>query len=717
MNRPEKVSTERLDTIYYLNSVENANLVTKKAYAMALHLHIKNISQQKSKMLYGSRNRQITVNMYPTLDEELELITQMAEEEKANIKVAQAIGLLNRAPGAHVIPAYEVLLQEGIQTRLDRIKELYRSSLHDAKKEYYKSAYILLKSFQQLINRYGKQAQEDMKQAKGKEKLQLLRIVEACKHIEKKKPRTFFEAVQLVSFVHECIVDEAGSGSISFGRIDQYLYPYYKEDIENGRLQQAEAQAIVVAFFEKIAEHAGGWQNTTLGGKAKDGTDLCNELTIMCLKASAIVKKDQPQISLRVHDNMSEAVWNEALQLVKTGMGFPAFYNDDVVASAKQSVGVSEEDAWNYGIVGCVEITSGGNEYSHAEGIRINWLKLLELMLHNGKCQITGKEFALHQVYEEDALDTIESFEVFYEWYKKELVELTKKIACFIDEACIAYSSHWPVPFTSIFMNQCLEKGCDVTNNGTKYNNLTMNCVGIASTIDALQVIEELVFEQEKIKLSQLAKALKHNYEGEYENIRQACISCKKYGNNEDAVDQKATELIALFCKTLKEIQPQHVTGKYQAGFYTSHFHATMGLLTGASADGRRAAEPMSASLSPAAGKDKKGYLAVLNSANKIKMNCFANGTVLDAKFLPSFFEDARNIEGLKQSILTYFQRGGMEIQFNVVDKATLVKAQQHPEEYADLMVRVSGYSAYFVDLSRSLQDEIMMRMENSYCT
>lgn len=444
------------------------------------------------------------------------------------------------------------------------------------------------------------------------------------------------------------------------------------------------------------------------GGTAK-GENQCNELTLMCMEATLVVRGDQPQLSLRIADNMSDCYWDKAMELIKTGMGFPELYNDNVAVKAKQNVGISKEDAWNYSIVGCVEISAGGKEYSHTEGARFNWAKILEIMLNNGKCSLTGECWNLKHNY---SLDSISTFEEFYNWYKEELIYFSQQVCEFIDIASWNYGLYWPVPYTSALMEGCIDKGRDVTSGGTLYNNLTINCVGVASVADALEAIEQLVFRDKVICLRELSNMLKHNFV-DSEWLRERMLDCPKYGNDIESVDLKVKDLVDTFTETLRMQKMNYCRGSFQSGFYTSYFHATMGELTGATADGRRAKTALSSSLSPMAGMDKNGPTAVINSANKIDMSYMGNGMVLDLKFLSGFFDKKEHRKIFRWLVEEYFAQGGMEIQFNTINREELLDAQIRPWVHKNLIVRVSGFSAYFVDLEKVLQDEIIQRTEH----
>ncbi len=686
----------------------NKSVIERKAYAEAAFYLMNEVDIYEDDIFAGKLGKYNCLDMYPrNIEQELDYLEERHCEnvqEYRSMITAQNIGLFTRAPGAHAIPAYDMLIQNGIQNYIERIRYCMVHVESD-QKHFYAAELVVLCAMQERILRYAKEAEKCHKICNQKN---VKRIKEACEWITCNKPRDLYEAIQLILLAHEHVLAEAGSGSISFGRLDQYLYPFYKRDLSEKRISKIEAQEMITAFWQKIAEYEMGWQNVTLGGSGS-GVDMCNDLTIYCMNSSLIVKADQPQVSLRVHKNMPDNVWRKAFELIQSGMGFPELYNDEVAVKAKMNAGISKEDAWNYSIVGCVELSAGGKEYSHTEGARFNWLKILELMLNEGKCSLTGLEWTLT---EKRKLSEINSFHEFYEWYKTELKHFTVLICNCIDELSQQYAYYWPVPFLSSMMQGCIEKGKDVTACGTIYNNLTVDCVGVASVADSLEAIETLVFKEKLISLSDLAVVLKRNFEG-FELIREKMISCSKYGNDISSVDSKVKELTELFIDILSTASMKHREGKYQAGFYTSYFHATMGKMTGASPDGRKAEEALSSSLSPMAGMDKNGPTAVLNSANNISMEYFSNGMVLDLKFTADFFEQEKHRRVIQLLIEEYFDKGGLEIQFNALNKETLLKAKKEPLKYRNLVVRVSGFSAYFVALEESLQDEIIRRTEH----
>ncbi len=686
---------------------KNLNITEKKAYSLAGFWLTKPLHCGREDLLAGKIKCNSNVNMAPTnLKSELEThiddgVIDISSAEV--ILLSSKMGMFSRAPGKHIIPAYDVLLEEGIDNRVNKILDLYKIYKTDLDKAcFYRGAYIVIKGFQQLILRYAEKCSSETNKSK-------CILVKTLKNIAHFPAGNLREALQLILLSHEAVVDEAGCGSISFGRLDQYLYEYYKKDTDSGLLSEEEAYQLIKAFWIKLSELEKSWQNVTIGGCDVVGNDVSNELTYMCMKAAKEVGRDQPQLSLRICKSTVEKTWNEAFDLVKEGLGFPSLFNDEVAIKAKMNAGISREDAINYGIVGCVELSSGGNEYSHTEAARINMMKLMELILNNGVCSATGE---LYPLMESHLLSSIKTYEEFSDWFKKELGNYLILICKFLDDVSNNYSIHWPVPFTSCLMNGCIENGRDVTAGSTIYNNLTINIVGTASIADSLEAIEKTVFQNKKIDLDRLRNILNNNYEN-YDHIRTELLACPKYGNGIDSVDDKVKDLVEYITTITCNTRMRHRNGKFQMGFYSSYFHATMADNTGASPDGRKRGEALSSSLSPMAGMDKSGPTGVINSVSKIKMVNFANGMALDLKFTKIFFERKTHIQGLIALVKYYFEKGGLELQFNVVDRETLIDAQKNPEKYPNLIVRVSGFSGYFINLEKTLQDEIIRRTEH----
>lgn len=691
------------------------HLSVKKAYTFALELLMQPVVIDESNQLATNKMHICMSDSMcaEQLDREIQYLAEKYPDKKQlydDIRVAKEIGMIQRWSGGHTSASTDLLFQEGYQGRINKAYKLMQEEENSKKRDFLRAELIVLLAAQKQIIRYSSEAEKLYYETEDKDiKKRYLRMVQACKNIAYHPPKDFFEAVQLIGITHDfCSVE--GNGATSQGmRIDQLLNPFYLSDIEKEKITREQALEIVCGLWKVFESYGERCANLTIGGCDQSGNDCSNEMTIICMEASMKVKADVPLLTLRVHPELDDRVWNTALMLVKSGQGFPAFYNDKASIKAKMSSGVSLEDAYDYSTLGCVEITIGGREFSNTEEARINWLKILELLLFNGRCALTGKEWHLK---EKHTVEEFAAFDELYEWFKEELKSTIDRVSEFMDEASTIYSLHWPVPFLSSITYGCIENASDITENGTKYYNLSINCAGMANTVDALQAIEELVFIKKITTIGEIKKALTENFVG-YEWLRQEMLKCSKYGNDIDCVDNKMKDLMDLFSSYVHNIRPVNRRGRFQCGFYTVMHHTLLGMKTAASPDGRYARTSLSNSLSPVQGMDKSGPTSVMNSINKVSMDYMGNGGVLDMKFTPQFLEKENHLNALRYLIETYFEEGGLEVQFNVVSKDTLIKAQKEPEKYGNLVVRVSGYSAYFVKLDRELQNEIIMRTEN----
>jgi formate C-acetyltransferase len=495
---------------------------------------------------------------------------------------------------------------------------------------------------------------------------------------------------------------------MSLGRVDQFLAPYYERDKAAGLMSFKEAGEIIDALWLKIAGLVMGYQNVTIGGCDAWGNPAYNDITILCMQATGKLRQDQPLLSLRCHKNMPDKIWEEAIALIVRGGGFPALFNDEVIIKAKEKQGVDTEDSWNYGLVGCVEPSIGGKEYSNTEELRLNWAKLIELMLSGGVCTVTGIDPGLAHTRN---LDAVSDFETFYDWFKDELIAAIEKCTAACNMIDQAYPKYFPSPLLSATFDGCVEKGEDVSARGPRYCFSTANACGMANTVDSLLAVKQAVFEKKIITLNTLAGALGDNFEGHSELRAYMLNRCPKYGNDIPTVDKYMGEIVNLFCSTVRAHRNKR-GGAFQAGLYTVTSHATMGKLTGALPDGRLKGVSLANAVSPVQGMDTLGPTASARSALHFDHCQAANGLVFDLKFNPSFFDKESHRKMLRFLVEGYFDDGGQEIQFNVVDRETLLEAQREPQKHRNLVVRVSGFSAYFVSLDKTLQNEIIKRTE-----
>lgn len=691
----------------------NRDVALCRAYSLALYMMTRPLNVNEDDILVGKAEYRDVKSTYPagTVGEIQGLMECGAIDHKTaeQILSAENMWMFFRVPGGHVIPNYSLLLKKGYEVLAQEIKDklLLCNGEH---RDFYLSELIVCRSAQEQIARYRNKVQEIAKTATSQNnRVQLEKIAQSCQRLYCGRPEHFIDAVQLVWFAHENLVSEGNLRGLSFGRMDQYLYPFYEEDINSGYITKEQVLKYLCALWNKMGfdQTSFNFQNITLGGSDSQGRNEYNELTLLMIDATLKVRANQPMLSLRVSSSMPQIVWEKAYECLQTGMGVPALFNDDIVVKSKIFSGVDRKDAYNYSIIGCVETSIGGQEYSHTEGMRINWLKVLELMFFEGTCPITGKHWELKEKHHlTDFLD----FGSFLEWYKCEL-EFTVRTACkFMCMADIQYGEKWPVPYLSLLMDGCIEHGNDVTRGGTKYNNLCINFAGMSNTANSLIAIKKLVFEKRKISLNELPAILKDDFRLNNE-IKNEILSYPKYGNDNNEVDMLLLELVNMVINIVQQYQVKR-GGAFQAGFYTVWLHSIMGANMVASPDGRKSGFSLSSSLSPTQGTDISGPIAAFNSVTKLPLDKMANGMVFDIKFSRRFFSDM-GVERFKSMVMAYFEKGGQELQMNVVNRDILIAAQKNPDEYRNLLVRVSGFSTYFVLLDKVLQDEIIMRYEN----
>lgn len=635
----------------------------------------------------------------------------LSSEERSLMDEVQNLfqmGMFGSSLGGHVVAGYRLVLEKGFGGLIETARKRLAES-EGSESDFVRASLIVCQSASEYVLRYATKAYELAREVDDENyRQQLTRIAEACQWVAFNPPRTFFEAIQVLWFTHEIITCEQYSGSISLGRIDQYLYQFYANDILNGVLTREEASELIEALWIKLSGLKGGFQNVILGGSDIDGRYMVNDLSYICLQATKRLRNDQPLLSVRWHPNMPEDFWNEIVDLIKLGLGFPALFNDEIIILSKCRMGIPKGEVQNYAIIGCVEPTIPAKEFAHTEGLRFNWAKVIELILNDGKCTTTGRTVKLKN---KRSLSKVATFEEFYEWFNDEMSYFLDLGIRWLNISDRYYSKISPYPFLSAVTDGCLEKGLDVTEGGTDYNFSTVNGCGMANTVDSLIAIKKFVFEEKKVSLSEFAEILRSNFRGA-EIFRQTIlVKCPKFGNDDDEPDTIMKDLVERFCHQVESYTNPR-GGKFQAGLYTVNWHALAGISTGALPDGRLSGTALANGLSPSQGADKLGPTAVIRSLTKMNHRLFCNGMVLDLKFHPSFFSDEKRKNIFKSLVETYFRLGGMEVQFNVVDRKILLKAQQSPEEYQDLIVRVSGYSAYFIDLNKVCQDEIIARTE-----
>ena len=797
---------------------EGEPIITRRAKAFAHILHNIPIIIRDNELIVGSSTiaprgcQTFPEFSYEWLEAELDTVAtrtadpfEIAEETKAELKEAdkywkgkttselatsymapEAIKAIEHnifTPGnyfyngvGHVTVKYWEVLETGFEGIMEKAqKELDGCSVGDgnyARKSHFLDAVILsCKAVIDYAGRYAKLAQEMAAQTSDPvRKQELFVIAENCSRVPAKGAQNFYEACQSFWFVQQLLQMESSGHSISPGRFDQYMYPYYKKDMEAGTITREFAQELMDCIWVKLndlnkcrdaasAEGFAGYslfQNLIAGGQNKEGEDVTNDLSIMCIQASMHVHLPAPSLSVRVWNGSPHEFLIKAAELTRTGIGLPAYYNDEVIIPALQNRGLSLEDAREYNIIGCVEPQKAGKTEGWHDAAFFNMCRPLELVFSNGmdKGEMVGIPTG--------DVTQMKTFDEFFDAYKKQMEYCISLLVNADNAIDVAHAERCPLPFLSCMIDDCLKEGKSVQEGGAVYNFTGPQGFGIANMADGLFAIRKLVYEDKKVSMKELKEALAWNYDkgldaqsagdmtemimkamqkagrnvdastaegllktfmgmkpGEqktqrFKEIHDMIDEVPKFGNDIPEVDYFAREVAYTYSKPLQKYNNPR-GGKFQAGLYPVSANVPLGGQTGATPDGRYAHTPVADGVSPSAGKDVKGPTAAATSVSRLDHFIVSNGTLFNQKFHPSALSGREGLEKFVALIRGYFDQKGMHMQFNVVDRQTLLDAQEHPEKYKHLVVRVAGYSALFTTLSRSLQDDIIRRTEQGF--
>ena len=620
-------------------------------------------------------------------------------------------------------------------------------------------------------NRYAKLALEMAEKCTDPQrKAELLVIASNCSKVPAKGATNFWEACQSFWFVQQLLQMESSGHSISPGRFDQYMYPYYKKDIESGAITRTAAQELIDCIWVKLndlnkvrdaasAEGFAGYslfQNLIVGGQNKDGEDVTNDLSFMCIEASMHVHLPAPSLSIRVWNGSPHDLLIKAAELTRTGIGLPAYYNDEVIIPALQNRGLSLADAREYNIIGCVEPQKAGKTEGWHDAAFFNMCRPLELVFANGMDQ--GEMVGIPT----GDVTKMETFDEFYDAYKKQMEYCISLLVNADNAIDVAHAKRCPLPFLSSMIDDCIKRGKTVQEGGAVYNFTGPQGFGIANMADSLYAIRQLVYQEKKFTMEELKEALAWNYGkgldeqsvrdittgilremtesgakvdadtaaavlksvmnaqmspekmARYQEIHDMIAEVPKFGNDLPEVDYFARDVAYTYTRPLQNFKNPR-GGQYQAGLYPVSANVPLGVQTGATPEGRYAHTPVADGVSPSAGKDVNGPTAAASSVAKLDHFIVSNGTLFNQKFHPSALSGREGLEKFVALIRSYFDQKGMHMQFNVVSRETLLDAQAHPENYKHLVVRVAGYSALFTTLSKSLQDDIIRRTEQGF--
>ena len=676
----------------------------------------------------------------------------------------------------HVTVKYEEVLAIGYEGIMAKAQaELDRCQVGDgdyARRSRFLNAVILsCQAVMEYAQRYAALAEKMAAECSDPVRRNELEVIALnCSHVPARGAGSFYEACQSFWFVQQLLQLESSGHSISPGRFDQYMYPYYKRDLDNGNITREFAQELMDCIWVKLndlnkcrdaasAEGFAGYslfQNLIAGGQNKDGEDVTNDLSIMCIQASMHVQLPQPSLSVRVWNGTPHEFLIKAAELTRTGIGLPAYYNDEVIIPALQNRGLSLEDAREYNIIGCVEPQKAGKTDGWHDAAFFNMCRPLELVFSNGmdKGELVG-------IPTGDVTE-MTTFEEFYDAYKKQMDYFISLLVNADNAIDVAHAERCPLPFLSCMVDDCIKRGISVQEGGAVYNFTGPQGFGIANMADSLYAVRQLVYRDKKVSMEEYKEALLWNYgkgidsetaadmtasilkemerqgraidesavksvletvmtmklsedqKARFEEIHHMIDEVPKFGNDIPEVDYFARDVAYTYTRPLQNYKNPR-GGQFQAGLYPVSANVPLGGQTGATPDGRYAHTPVADGVSPSAGKDVNGPTAAANSVARLDHFIVSNGTLFNQKFHPSALAGREGLEKFTALIRSYFDQKGMHMQFNVVDRDTLLDAQKNPEKYKHLVVRVAGYSALFTTLSRSLQDDIIRRTEQGF--
>ncbi|HAW50302.1 TPA: formate acetyltransferase [bacterium] len=606
---------------------------------------------------------------------------------------------------SHTIPDYEIVVKEGLGFLLKKIEK--------KEGEFYEAVRLVIEGVIAYANNLSKEAELRAQKTDDKERREeLLKISKICKKVPKESSETLQEALQAIWICNIALHQEHTNIALSLGRLDQILYPFYKGITPREAIEQ------IGCFFLKLADHvpmnpetgeelfggSGSNQAVTIGGITKDGNDASNDMTYLILKTIELLRVRDPNLNIRYHpDKNSKEYLKRLCEVNINTRATPCFHNDIPVIEALRNQGYSENDANDYSIVGCVEPVAGGRTFGHSGAILLNLAACLDMALFCGKHRLTEDE----QIGPETTLPKdVKSFDEFLDVFKIQtrfLIDQSVEINNLLGKAHFKIN---PLPFLSVLTDGCIERGRDVLEGGARYNSSGVAIIGLSEVIDSLCAIKEFVFEKKGVSFEGLIDAIKKDWQG-YEVLRQKIMNSRDKFGTQSELAKKITDNVLDFLHTEYQKRENYRGGKYTVGYWTMTMHAGLGVLTGALPSGRENKEVLPSGITPVSGSAPE-LLDVLSFMAKLDKRKIANGHALNLKFTPG----ENLLDNFIATIDAYFKIGGMQVQCNIIDRNTLIDMKNNPEKYDSLLVRVSGYTAYFQDLNIFMQDEIIKRAE-----
>jgi formate C-acetyltransferase len=661
---------------------------------------------------------------------------RLDEDQKKGSEVGEKIfqtNLYHYAGTGHLAIDYPRLMSLGFDGLIKEAEEKLaglskRDPEYGSKRDFYQAAVIMHQAAKKYTERYAVLAEEmAAKETDGKRKEELLAIAENCHAVAGGAPKTFWQAMQLFNIATALIQVESNGHSISYGRMDQWLYPFYEEDMKNNTISKEFALELIEVEYVKMNNptklkdkgsmalrngRGFGGESLTIGGMDKEGRDATNDLTMLMLEGSAHTRMMNPWVCVRMHEGTPYELKIKTVECIRAGYGHPKLFNDEPAIQGMMKKGMSLEEARDYCVVGCVEISLPGKEYGWHDAAYVNTPKMMEMVLNGGRSLNTGKQLGP----DSGSLETYQSFDEVLASVDTQFEYWTDQMC---SSLCIIDNIHReikPLPYLSMFYADCVASGKDVTEGGAKYNGTGPQASGMATCADSLASIKQLIFDEKRCTGAELLDAVKNNWKG-YEKLYAYVNSSKvhHYGNDDDYADELFKYMFECYCR--------HISGRknprggiFSPGVYSVNANVAMGMNTNASVDGRKKGEAISDNMGPVhtdcCSHDINGPTAVVNSLAKVDHSLATNGTLMNLKFPQESVAGIEGRDNLVSFIDEYIAKKPMHVQFNIMSSATMRAAQKKPEDYKDMLVRVAGYSAYFVELGKPLQKDLIQRTE-----
>ncbi len=637
------------------------------------------------------------------------------------------IGNCGAVPG-HIIPDYPRVLHDGFLGMAEYFRGLVNSTEDPTHKDFISALIICLEAARDFAARYASEAEKTAtREQDAARKEELTEIARICRKVPWEPAETFHEALQSLWFTHMLVMTaESYPGpGLSPGRVDQYLYPYYRADVEAGRIDPEWARELLQCWFIKPnyaydfmgrmgtnqGINSGFGQLITLGGIGPDGEDVSNELTWIILDVIEEMNMIEPKPNLRLHRGTPDELLDRVSNILSKTQGAPFLLNfDELSIDALRWQGLPEERLWNYAPVGCLENTLQGDDRSGTVDVNLNLAKPVELVLSNGR----DIRYKIRLGSKTGDPTKFATFNQFIEAYKNQLLACMDKLMDCAAEADALRAEFEPTPYLSTLVRGCAESGKDVTAGGPKYSFITVEGVGFATAVDSLAAVKKLVFDEERVSMKELVRAVKKNFKG-YKKLRQMLINrAPKYGNDDPEVDAIAKEINDFWTREVFRRTSPATGRRFRSGYLSWNYWIIYATRVAATPDGRLRGRYLSNGICPSTGADRNGPTAVACSVRNIGLETVPNGASHTISLSPSLVRDAEHRLKLNAYLRGYAQKGGTALQVNIIDPETLRNAQKNPEEYGNLLVRVTGYNAYFVTLGKEIQDEIIARESHS---